>query len=1160
MNGAENARTLRFSRWLCDTKNMSSWDAKNELDLLEQIVSRTGTKMVSAAAAPGYSRRCATTLVKQNVFSLFPDEYTAICRVLEDFVAFAESETKMYVSSPWSVQDCLYAQRELDVEKSNDLFLLENNSFEKEVRVACRILEALSESFKNTEKTQADAKVIFQSIQKKLEVKSTHTREEVNGQNTCRESHLAQQEETTYRKLRQKILKAFDEEDVGVKVHYIGEISINDEEYRLLLEFTRYQLQNHPAYSPGIDDSPLVATALVQIGIRTYDGSYWPHVAEELHMEKIPAVSQRFLNETFQNTARKHGFVVLTDAQSDSRAFQSILFHGIVSNHYAPGFFDLLFRYYDRDLGRNLAQNTPERMSFLLDTLRERGKNEEVGSASSLQSAGNTSKAYMLRRYTIAALTAFPEVNGPRLRRYVEMIDKAFWYQQLPEKGASRLTECFREWATNSPELKELYRLRAGNMGMIRRKRYFQTPYLHVDLQSGNFELRLPEQLLRQFVELDSVVWRIQGEGIQETICCETLETVCGIKTGEARIGIAPNVVLSEILCSLCVGDIILNRFKIPKNCVRFFDVEGDQENTLSAGECVAFTDTTACLQSAALLGNETVGVLRRWEFCFENGDVVLFPDKTSCCIGGNYAEGLINRGRVSSVHCEKLSSLQLPVYNVAPEILLLVEEEKLNGIALFVNGKRYRLSDCDYKNAGASNQSGKIWILISTNTFSNVQNNTVNSVAVELPGTAFARKPFAFALCEGLRVEFEDAPYVFEESGTIVFSDDVKVECASDRHYNRSPEGNSFNFELAQPDGKLHFVLSDGNLPIAVDIPAFSWSYDQEKWNLGTMDDVWEKDFPYNLYLRGPFQEIGFDFGIDPGIMKGESTAALTFEKNRQTGIFYCDLTRARSWITRDKACYSVKLLLDGKSVSFGRIFSKSILFADNIELAADFEANKLMLLCDIIGCSKNYYVDIQCKDTEKFLVSKEPFDGKRLEISCVIPNGEYEVTVFETDDDDFFDDTYYILGTHSCTLLDRNNLSGRQIRLKYISRKLYGSSRLQLEENLRVCNLQRETSRVYRAELTDETENAEALYHVQLILTDAEELGRFFLKYWDERYEEYYEFDYDRVTKRLLTESEEQKNLPYNLKYRRYTTLFEDQDEFIGTFEEERHLSEGE
>ncbi len=87
-------------------------------------------------------------------------------------------------------------------------------------------------------------------------------------------------------------------------------------------------------------------------------------------------------------------------------------------------------------------------------------------------------------------------------------------------------------------------------------------------------------------------------------------------------------------------------------------------------------------------------------------------------------------------------------------------------------------------------------------------------------------------------------------------------------------------------------------------------------------------------------------------------------------------------------------------------------------------------------------------------------------------------------------------------------------------------------MKENLRICNLQRETSRVYRAELTDETENAEALYRVQLILTDAEELGRFFLKYWDEQYEEYYEFDYDRATKRLLTESEEQKKKVKNRK----------------------------
>ena len=121
--------------------------------------------------------------------------------------------------------------------------------------------------------------------------------------------------------------------------------------------------------------------------------------------------------------------------------------HGIVSNYYAPGLFDLLFQYYDRDLGRNLEQNTPERMKMLLYMLCQREKIEDEADDSSQRAAGGTSKAYRLRKHTLAALTAFPEVNIPRLIRYVEMIDAAFWYQQLLEKGTSQLTECFRKWA-----------------------------------------------------------------------------------------------------------------------------------------------------------------------------------------------------------------------------------------------------------------------------------------------------------------------------------------------------------------------------------------------------------------------------------------------------------------------------------------------------------------------------------------------------------------------------------------------------------------------------------------------------------------------------------------------------------------------------------------
>ena len=1143
MSEAENARMVRFLRWLCDSKKMTFWEAENELDLLDQVVSKTGTKMVSAAAAPGYSRRCASKLVEQNIFDLFPDEYTAVCRALEDFVAFAESEVKVKATLPWTVQECLYSAQ-LQNSRENQSA---KDPYEMELRVAGRILAALRDSFSDVGEKSKNAKLIFQNIRKKLAA----AKEEPSTRNVSHEIPLPLEREVRYRRLKNKLLRSFDEGDE--KIHYIGEIQINDEEYGLLLEFTRYQLNHHTQYAPGIEDSPLIAMVLVQIGIRTYDGRYWPHAARELGMETLSPQFQRFLNETFQNTARKHGFLVLSDAQTESRAIQNILFHGIVSNHYAPSLFDLLFQYYDRDLGRNLEQNTPERMKMLLDMLHQREANEEKADAISPRAAGSTSKAYRLRRHTLAALTAFPEVNVPRLIRYVEMIDAAFWYQQLPEKGASRLTECFRIWAKKNSEMKSQYRLRNSKTRTTQRRRYFQTPYLHANLQDGSFELRLPEQLLRQSIESEYIAWCIHGQDLQETIRCETTEALCGYKTDAVRIDIAPTAVLPEIVCSLCAGDRVLNRFRIPRVSARFFDGEGDQENTLSIGECVGFTAASDHLESAALLGDETVGDLHRWEFCFEDGDVVLLPDGTSSCIGGNYTEGLLHRGRISAVMCESLSSTLLPVYNAAPELLLLVEKEKIEGISLFVNSTRHRLSDCNYKNAGESNQTGKFWILLSTADFPEVQNNTVNSLALELPGSAFARGPIAFALCEGLHVTFEDAPYVFEERGTIVFSPDVKVERAPGTNYNRSAEGNSFNFELAQPDGKLHFVLCDGQLPILAEIPALSWSEDETNWCLAPLGDVWERDFSFNLCLRGPFKTVGFDFGIDPGAMKGEDSGALLFEKNVQTGLFRCDLTRARSWVTRDRTCYQVKLLLDGVAFPFGKIFTKSIILADKIELVANFEERTLTLLCDVLGRKKEYYADIRHKDSRQLLASKKPFDGKRLELHCEIPNGEYEVVVYETDDDDFFDDTYYVLGTHNCTLLDRDNLSGKQVRLKYISRRLYGSFRLPLKGNQRICRLQRQSPRIYMAELIDDEESAKPHYHVQLILPDTEELSRFFLKCWDETYEEYYEFDYDRKGHLLLTDAEEDKSLPYNLRYRRYTTLFEDQDEFVGTFEDE-------
>ena len=53
MSEAENMRMVRFFHWLCDNKKMSSWDAKNELDLLDQIVAQTYRNGVSRKCSVG---------------------------------------------------------------------------------------------------------------------------------------------------------------------------------------------------------------------------------------------------------------------------------------------------------------------------------------------------------------------------------------------------------------------------------------------------------------------------------------------------------------------------------------------------------------------------------------------------------------------------------------------------------------------------------------------------------------------------------------------------------------------------------------------------------------------------------------------------------------------------------------------------------------------------------------------------------------------------------------------------------------------------------------------------------------------------------------------------------------------------------------------------
>ena len=88
---------------------------------------------------------------------------------------------------------------------------------------------------------------------------------------------------TSTEKLIKRINREFD------KKKLIGDILIDDREYSLLVEYFRKRYQYLINSYTHIVIDPILATVLVQIGIKRYDSDYWGNVGAELGLDYLPS-------------------------------------------------------------------------------------------------------------------------------------------------------------------------------------------------------------------------------------------------------------------------------------------------------------------------------------------------------------------------------------------------------------------------------------------------------------------------------------------------------------------------------------------------------------------------------------------------------------------------------------------------------------------------------------------------------------------------------------------------------------------------------------------------------------------------------------------------------------------------------------------------------
>lgn len=960
----------------------------------------------------------------------------------------------------------------------------------------------------------------------------------IQKQRKIEQKQALQKRQKALLRLEKRIRSNFD------KKKYLGDIPVSDEEFKILCEESSCFVKTH-LLSGTNQDNILLAITLIQIAAQYYNGAFWCHVGKCLRLKMTP-VYQTFLSECFSYTLQRHHQTLI----STSQHVQSIAFHTFVSDYYADGLFELLFAYYNKDLERDIHRNTAEQMAILMDTLQHDSELTEEELAQKLERlGGKKSQTYKLRKHTLQAIACFPTYSRVRLRRFLRLIDRYFWRnRELPANPSSRMTRLFKKWAQTSETLNRTCKLREQGVFFSRGKKHFSSPYLHADLSRGTFTLEFPAQLLPATVE--NPIWYISSSsGFITSFGTETFPVVSGNKTEPKSIPLPEGYLFDQFTIHLSDADEQCKRqFYIKSETARFFDAEGDHILKLEKGELSAFTDHTITLSSPALQDKVSLGALIRWDFEFENGDIVVFSDRESRIVGDRYEDGLTHRNCVEGVQCFAADGKAFSIYSVIPSLVLTLDKKKFNGTRIYINERCFSLNDLSPEEFDVSDAKGYTACLIRLQQISGIVPNSLNSVVVDLPGAVYG-KAYPFGYFPGFSYSFLDAPYYNAQVGILRLTTSAllhPVESNKEDGRIESFGDGLYGFSLEQYQTCLLFDDPTGALRISINIPLFRWSTDGVHWCIRPMGDVWHRDFPNRLLIQAPCDKLEISVDADLECNEDEEddeTTSLTFYPSPQTHLFSCDLIRIRSWLAGEKSVCPVILRMNHNDFPFARILSRTLVQEENCLLTPDFETEQLTCQWPVIG-GASYFIDVVYSKTGETLIEKYPYRGSSITWQLPLRNGTYILKLYEGIEDEFgFGDTEYeTICTAARCIVNINDYSDWQIRLRYLQKTCFGTDRLPFAQELWVISLKKITAAQYQGILVEKDEDS--VFERCGVLVEFEnnrQPERFSLQWYDSDYDEYAPFTYDRNHKNLVTDHEVRNDLPQMVRYRRYLYLDE-------------------
>lgn len=906
-----------------------------------------------------------------------------------------------------------------------------------------------------------------------------------------------------------------------LKADLLCELGFNDDEFKQLCLYIkqRFKQIKEKVGKPIID--VIFSVAVVQVGIRCYDNNFWSRFESMLQLERLTITQRNWIGDTVTNTLRAFGKPIY----KQNEYVTNILMHGFIVDSYASRFFDFLFQYYNIDLQRDISGFDEEDLNDLCYSIKNPfGKRKQL-----------------LSNYTEMSVKGAEDYCKKIISQSLNLIDMSFWNEfTSAEQLSGRYLDRFNKWINESKIFKAEQNKIENERITGKRIKAYRKSHLECNLEKSVFEVVLPSQMIRISEEdkLPKVFWLISSKNGLNEYNCVIQDSYSGYKTNELRFTISPDDTFDEIKFLLYKDTQVIKQFIWDNRKINFFDENGHWTagEHLNEGHAYAFAKVGTAVASNALLAKRKRSGLEFLEFSLHKGDIIRVEGENNYYIGTIPEVGLTREFAFEDIFALDSNGVKYDVYHKLPVFVVDVQKEKLKGTAIIINGEVSRLSESKFIDIKSGRKDDKEYYFIDLRQFKNIKAG-YNQIIIDFPDSN-RRLAGKFVYAPDFEYSFEDAPYVFNQRGTLKINRNIEKEAITD---SVAHPAEYHDFDLGElSDGLLILSAFIGNdkTKLCFKVPVLFYSFDNMTWSLYRPSDFWHSDFPSVFYIRYPGSKLYI------GIASSDNNdAVFSYNKSREN-VFACDITKMMTYFYDGRKISILKLIKENGTDILFRILMKS--HVRNVTLEIDYEKELLTWKCDILG-ENVYFADVCCND-EVLLEKGEIVDGI-LTAAVPIYSAKYMIKIYETDAESVFDDDYAFVADFENSILCPSDLTDCCMKVSSIRRVGRETRHLEIEKDFYIFITEHDKASDnnkcnYFGIMVENfyKDNAAHASEVSIYIPDLNNINQVYVSFIDE-YGDNSAFLYDEKTKSIV--EEEYQNISKSEAYRRYETL--DIDEYI-------------